>query len=208
MNSGSSNNAAATASARVASNVTGVGSDIVLRMSPLYAWLLIGFGAIFLLLGLLFAFGSAKGHNLGLGLLICLASIGAIVGGNYWRQHLPVMVRMTSRELRLPKMWPRQVVVPWSEIAEIEKKTVTGVRHGVRQSAEWVCIKLKNPLPSNDKLSQSWQAYNKFDDALMNGVKNNLLGGYDLFLNPQDEFLRSADWFISECKKRMEANKS
>lgn len=177
-------------------------------MSPLYAWLLIGFGAFFVLIGLLFAFGSAKGHNLGLGLFICLASIGAIVGGNYWRQHLPVMVRMTSRELRLPKMWPRQVVVPWSEIAEIEKKTVTGFRHGVRQSAEWVCIKLKNPLPSNDKLSQSWQAYKKFDDALMNGVKNNLLGGYDLFLNPQDEFLRSADWFISECKKRMEANKS
>jgi hypothetical protein len=29
-----------------------------------------------------------------------------------------------------------------------------------------------------------------------------------LFLNPQDEFLRDADWFISECKKRMEANKS
>jgi hypothetical protein len=39
-------------------------------------------------------------------------------------------------------------------------------------------------------------------------VKNHLLGGYDLFLNPQDEFLRDADWFIAECKKRMEANKS
>jgi len=98
--------------------------------------------------------------------------------------------------------------VPWSEIAVIEKKTLTGSRHGVRQTSEHVCIKLKTPLPSNDRLSESWPGYKRFNDALMSGVKNNLLGGYDLFLNPQDEFLRDADWFILECKKRMEANKS
>lgn len=76
------------------------------------------------------------------------------------------------------------------------------------QKAELVCIKLKHPLPSNDQLSKTWPAYKRMNDALMNGVKNNLLGGYDLFLNPQDEFLRSADWFLAECKKRIDANKN
>jgi hypothetical protein len=207
MNSATSNNAAATARARAA-GVISVGPDIELRLSPLYAWLLIGFGGVCLFLGILVAFPGAKGHNTGLGVLICLASIGAVGAGNYWRKHLPVMVRMTSRELSLPKMWPRRVIVPWSEIAVIEKRTLTGFRLGVRQVSEHVCIKLKNPLPSNDRLSESWPAYKRLNDSLMNGVKNNLLGGYDLFLNPQDEFLRDADWFIAECKKRMEANKS
>jgi len=207
MNSATSNHAAATAQARAA-GVISVGPDIELRLSPLYAWLMIGFGGVSLLLGILIVSSVAKGHNTGLGVLICLASISAIGGGNYWRKHLPVMVRMTPRELSLPKMWPRRVIVPWSEIAVIEKKTLTGSRHGVRQTSEHVCIKLKTPLPSNDRLSESWPGYKRFNDALMSGVKNNLLGGYDLFLNPQDEFLRDADWFILECKKRMEANKS
>ena len=207
MNSVISNNAAVPVQARAA-GLKNVGPDIELRLSPLYPWLLIGFGGVSLLLGILIASPVAKGHNTGLGVFICLASIGAIVGGNYWRNHLPVMVRMTSRELSLPKMWPRRVVVPWTEIAVIEKKTLTGFRHGMRQTSEHVCIKLKNPLPSNDQLSASWPAYKRFNDTLMNGVKNNLLGGYDLFLNPHDEFLRDADWFIAECKKRIEANKS
>jgi hypothetical protein len=207
MDSATSNNAVATARDR-ATGVISVLPDIELRLSPLYAWLLIGFGGVCLFLGILVASPAAKGHNTGLGVLICLASMGAIGGGNYWRKHLPIMVRMTSRELSLPKMWPRRVIVPWSEIAVIEKKTLTGFRRGVRQISEHVCIKLKNPLPSNDRLSESWPAYKRLNDALMNGVKNNLLGGYDLFLNPQDEFLRDADWFIAECKKRMEANKS
>jgi hypothetical protein len=207
MNSVISNNAVATAPARAAGR-TSVGPDIELRLSPLYSWVLTGFGGAGLLLGIMIASPLAKGHNTGLGVLICLASIGTIGGGSYWWKHLPVMVRMTSRELSLPKMWPKRVIVPWSEIAVIEKKTLTGFRRGVRQTSEHVCIKLKNPLPSNDRLSESWPAYKRFNDALMDGVKNNLLGGYDLFLNPQDEFLRDADWFIAECKKRMEANKS
>ena len=207
MSSAHSNNAAATAQARAARPTTAL-PDIELRLSPLYAWLLIGFGAIFLLLGVLIASPIARGQNVGLGFFISLASIGAIVGGNYWRRHLPVMVRMTSHQLSLPKMWPRRVVVPWSEITEIEKKTVTFFRRGMRQTSDLVFIKLKNPLTSNDQLSRSWPAYKRFNDMLMNGVKNNLLGGHDLFLNPQDEFLRDADWFIAECKKRMEANKS
>jgi len=146
MNSATSNHAAATAQARAA-GVISVGPDIELRLSPLYAWLLIGFGGVSLFLGILVASSAAKVHNTGLGILICLASMGAIGGGNYWRKHLPVMVRMTSRELSLPKMWPRRVIVPWSEITVIEKKTLTGFRLGVRQVSEHVCIKLKIHFP-------------------------------------------------------------
>src|ERR1700742_516182 len=73
--------------------------NIELRLSALYPWLLIGFGGVFFFLGLLFASPMAKGRNIGVGILICVVSVGAVVGGNYWRHHLPVMVRMTPREL-------------------------------------------------------------------------------------------------------------
>ena len=178
--------------------------NIELRLSPLYPWLLIGFGALFFVLGLLFASPLAKGRNIGVGILLCVVSAGAIVGGNYWRHHLPVMVQMTARELFLVR-WPRRLSIKWTEIVEIDKKSLTLMRHGVRHNSEWVCIKLKNPLPSNDPLSQSSPTYKRFNEALMRGIKDNLLSGYDLFINPQDEFLRTADWFIAECRKRMDA---
>jgi len=68
-----------------------------------------------------------------------------------------------------------------------------------------VCIKLKNPLPSNDPLSQSSPAYKRFNEALMKGIKDTVMSGYDLYLNPLDEFAHTADWFIAECRKRMDA---
>lgn len=179
------------------------GPDVELRLSPVYAWLLIAFGVMFLLLGAMIALPLSEGQNIGVGILICAASAAAIVGGNYWRHHLPVMVRMTPRKLILSRNWPRQVVIDWNEVVEIEKKTMNLSRHEVRHSSELVCIKLKNPLPVNDPLSQSFPAYKRFNEAFLKGIKNNLLGGYDLWINPQDEFLRSADWFLAECKKRM-----
>jgi hypothetical protein len=178
---------------------------VELKLSPIYPWLLIVFGGIFFLLGLMIASPFGRDQNVALGILICVASAAAVVGGNYWRHHLPVMVRMTPRQLVLSRNWPRHVAVDWDEIVEIEKKTITLARHGVRHTSELVCIKLKKPLPVNDALNQSFPAYKRFNEVLMKGIKDNLLGGYDLSINPQDEFLRSADWFIAECKKRMTA---
>src|SRR5689334_23757585 len=69
--------------------------DIEIRFSPLPPWLLIGFGGIFLLFGLLLASSLIGRQSAGMGLLICLLSIAGILGGNYWRHHVPIMVRMT-----------------------------------------------------------------------------------------------------------------
>lgn len=177
--------------------------DLEIRLNPLYAWMLIIFGGIFFLLGLMMAAPIGKTRNVGLGLLISFASAVAIVGGNYWRQHLPIMVRMTPRELILSRSWPRSTVIAWANLAELDKKSINLTRHGVRHSSELVFIKLKSPLPTADPLSASSSAYKRFNEMLLTGIKNNLLGGYDLWINPQDEFSRSADWFIGECRKRM-----
>ena len=195
------------ASAYARSSATASASlpDIELRLSPLYAWLLIGFGAIFFFIGLLFASPTAKRPNIGLAVLICAVSAAAVIGGNYWRHHLPVTAAIRRRGLYRSSVQGRAMLIEWSNIAEIEKKNLNLMHHGVRHNAELVFIKLKNPISSKDALSETFPAYKRFQDALLKGIKDNLLGGYDFYLNPQDEFLRNADWFISECRKRMEA---
>jgi len=178
--------------------------NIELRLNPMYAWIVIGAGVAFLLLGLFIVAAPSKSLGRGPGILTCLASIAAIIGGNYFRHHLPVMARMTPRQLSLPGMWPRKVVIDWTNISAIDKKTVTVFRHGVRQQSEFVCIKLKNAPAADDPLSQASPTYKRFNEALMKGAKA-LVGGYDVVINPLDQFIRTADWFIAECKKRMPA---
>jgi len=98
---------------------------------------------------------------------------------------------MTQRQLSLP----RGVVVNWTDIVEIQKKTLTVSRHGVRHSPEFVCFKLKNQ-PAK---------YGRANEAFLKVLKGAVLGGYDVVINPQDQLLKSADWFIAECRKRMSA---
>lgn len=189
---------------RTSATTSGSLPDIELRLSSLYAWLLMGFGVIFFFLGLLFASPTAKHPNIGLGILICAISAAAIIGGNYWRHHLPVMAAIRRRGLYRSSVQGRPMLIEWSNIAEIQKKSIALMRHGVTQNSELVFIKLKKPISANDALSKNFPAYKRFQDALLKGIKDNLLGGYDFYINPQDEFLRSADWFIAECKKRMD----
>jgi hypothetical protein len=203
MNTATPNGIKASPQTRASASSAGL-PDIELRLSPLYTWLLIGFGAIFFVIGLLFASPAAKHPNIGLGILICAVSAAAIIGGNYWRHHLPVVAAIRRRGLYRSSMQGRPVTIEWSNIAEIEKKTINMMHHGVRHGSEVVFIKLNNPIPAKDRLSENFAAYKRFQEKVLKGIKDNLLGGYDFYLNPQDEFLRSADWFISECKKRMD----
>jgi len=168
--------------------------DIEIRFSPLYAWLLIGFGVFFFFMGLFFFSPSLPGRSVGLGILTCALSVAGVVGGNYWRNHLPVVVRMTSRNILLPRVG----AVDWNDIVAIEKKSLGISSYGARSSSEWVGFKLKNRPPQYKGLNQTF----------MKAMKNVVLGGYDFVLNPQQELLRDADWFIDECKKRMPAKPS
>jgi hypothetical protein len=174
------NNAAAAArgSASVALPV------LEIRFSPIYAWLLIGFGGIFFLLA--FLVGS---KNPGLGVLIAVLSVGGMFGGNYWRHHLHVVARMTPRQLILQ----RGGTMSWGDIAAIEKKTIRVPYKGVSQESSYVCIKLKTPRKATDKLQ-----------GFLDKVKKTVLGGYDIIV-PESELSCSVDWFIAECKKRMVA---
>lgn len=164
--------------------------NIEIHFSSLYAWLLIIFGAIFFVLGLFMASPAATHSSPAIGILICVLSFTAILGGNYWRHHLPVVVRMTQRQLFLP----RGVVTDWTNITAIDKQVLAISRN----AHEYVCFKLKNPPTQNNRVNQ----------VVANFMKNTLLNGYDVVINPQDELLRSADWFIAECRKRMSAASS
>ena len=179
-------------------------SDVELKLSPFYAWGVMGFAAIMFLIGLLILSPQAKGRNVTLGALISIASAAAIAGGNYWRKHMPVMARLTSQQLHLPGMWPRKVVVNWTDIIALEKKTVT-VHYRGTHTKEFVCIKLKNPIPPSDPLSQASPAYRRFNETLTKGLNQAVLGGFDLAIDSLGQFGRTADWFMMECQKRVDA---
>jgi len=157
---------------------------IEIRFSPIYAWLLIVAGVIFFFLAV-FLIG---GQNRPLSLFIVVLSIAAIGGGNYWRQHLHVVARMTSRVLVLQ----RDGTVPWADIVEIEKKTLRVPVKGVRHESEYICIKLRVPRPAKAG------AQGMFDQIKA------AVTGYDIIV-PQQELSCGSDYFIDECRKRMAA---
>jgi hypothetical protein len=179
-------------------------SDVELKLSPFYAWGVMVFAAIMFVIGLLILSPQAKGRNVTLGALISIASAAAIAGGNYWRTHMPVMARLSSRQLHLPGMWPRKVIVNWTDIIALEKKVLT-VRYRGTHTTEFVCIKLRNPIPASDPLSLASPAYRRFNETLTRGFNQAVLGGFDLAIDPLGQFGRTADWFLAECQKHMDA---
>ena len=158
---------------------------LVIRLTPLYAWIVIGAGVAFLLLGLAFAgFGSRMSPAFNLFLIVL--SLAAIFGGNYWRHHLHVVARLTPRQLILR----REGAIDWADIAELEKKTLRISRRQTQAESEFACIKLKNPRPPSSGLAA---AMAKFKSAVT---------GYDVIV-PGNELSCTVDFFVEECKKRM-----
>jgi hypothetical protein len=159
--------------------------DIEIRFTPVYAWILIGFGVIVFVLGLFIALLTHH-RNLGFGLVLCLISVAAVIGGNYWRKHLHVVAKMNPQQLVLRRDGP----IDWDNIAAIENKAIHSFNHGVRHRAEFVCIRLKNkPAPKN-----AW-------DGFFLKAKSAILG-YDVIVSGND-MACTAEWFVGECRKRM-----
>src|SRR5581483_2586387 len=161
--------------------------DLDIRFPAGYAWLLMGIGAVFFLLGLLIAFVFRHG-SLGFGLFLMALSAAAVIGGNYWRQHLHVVAQLTSRQLILR----REGAVNWDEIAAIETKEIHSSYRGTKGKSEFVCLKLKSPRAPQSGL-QGFMARAKA-----------AITGYDIIV-PMSEFSCNADWFVTECRKRIAA---
>src|SRR5262249_37999628 len=158
---------------------------IVLRFPALYAWMVIVFGGLFLLLGLWITLLTPR-RNLGMGVFISVVSIAAIIGANYWRHHLHIVAQLTPRELILGKT--RGGTINWTEITAIEKK----VLHSPKGSSEFICIALKARPATKSKL-----------DSFFNKAKH-AVTGFDVIV-PASELSCGADWFLAECLKRIEA---
>src|SRR5678816_4821077 len=97
--------------------------EVVVRFPALYAWMAIGIGGMFFLLGLLFVLLDRR--NMGSGLLLSAGSVAAVLGANYWRLHLHVVARLTPRQLILR----RDGAVDWGEVVELELKTAVSYTH-------------------------------------------------------------------------------
>ena len=176
------------------SETTQAGADCIhappnleIRFTPVYAWMTIGFGVIFFLLGFFIAL---LGHhrNLGFGFVICLISVPAVIGANYWRKHLHIVAQMTPGQLVLR----RDGSIDWDNIAAIENKEIRSSYHGARGRSEFVCIRLKNkPAPKN-----------RWDSFFLKA--KHAITGYDVIV-PANDMSCTADWFIAECRKRMAA---
>jgi hypothetical protein len=160
---------------------------IVIRFPATYAWLAMGIGALFFFLGLLFALINPH-RQLGLGAFISSVSLAAIMGANYWRQHLHVVAQLTPGQLILR----RDGTVNWDQIAAIESKEIHSSYRGVSNRSEFACIRLRCRLPSNGRL-----------DGFFKRVKH-AVTGYDIIV-PGTDLSCGVDWFVAECRKRMAA---
>ncbi|HYM24912.1 MAG TPA: hypothetical protein VEU08_16965 [Vicinamibacterales bacterium] len=158
--------------------------DVEIRFTTLYAWLVVAFGAIFAVLGLLFAVINPR--MLAFDVFMTIVGLAAAAGGNYWRQHVHVVARLTPKQLVLS----RDGAIDWSEIVAMDKKTMRASQHGVRSQSEYVCIRLRTRRSADSKLQ-----------GFMQRLKGSITG-YDIIV-PDSELSCTADWFIAECRKRM-----
>lgn len=156
--------------------------DIEITFSPLYAWMLIGFGCFFFLLGLFILTPLAAERNVPAAVAICVAAAAGIAGGAYWLKHLPVMLRFTAQEMQ----FPGSASIRWSEMERVDVQTldIDG------QHVSYVCIKLKTKRPADGGLQRLFQA-----------ARNAIMGEYDIVLDEQ-KYARSAKWIAGECERR------
>jgi hypothetical protein len=178
-------NSNALASPASTRSTAGALPNVDIRFSAVYAWLFMGIGTVFFVLGLLIAFVFSHG-SLGFGLFIVLLSVAAVIGANFWRKHLHVVAQLTPNQLILR----RDGAVNWEEIATIEVKEIRASYHGARTTSEWICIKLKTPRPSPGGLQ-----------GFMLRAKA-AITGYDIIVGVS-ELSCTAEWFVTECRKRM-----
>lgn len=157
--------------------------DIEITFSPLYAWMLIGFGLFFFLLGLFVMTPWAVGGSVALGVLIALAAAAGMGGGVLWLKHLPVVLRFTSEELQVIGSAP----VRWSEIERVDVQKIDMEGHLV----SYVCIELKTRRAVEGNLNRAFQA-----------ARSAVLGDYDIVLDEQ-KYSRPAEWLAAECKRRV-----
>jgi hypothetical protein len=157
------------------------------RFPATYAWGAMAFGCVFFLLGLVFALLNHH-RNPGPGLLISTAALVAVIGANYWRGHLHVVVRLTPRQLVLR----REGAVDWDAIAHVQANTIDSSYRGTATRSQFVCIKLKSPPAPKGRL-----------DGFLRNAKR-AISGYDIIV-PGSELSCTADWFVAECRKRMAA---
>src|SRR5689334_21360031 len=112
--------------------------DLIVRFPVGYAWLLMGIGAAFALLGVAIMVTTTVPGGRGMGEFIVLCGIAAVVGGNWWRHHPHEVARLTPRQLVLR----REGIVKWEEISAIDKKEFTVRYRGTPTKNEFACIKL------------------------------------------------------------------
>jgi hypothetical protein len=177
-------------SAARAAGEGGPGADlpvVVLRFPARYAWLAMGFGAAFFLLGLWVALLASHG-SVGAGVLISAASLAAVAGAEYWRRHLHVVAELTPRQLVLR----RDGAVNWADVAAVEVHTVRASYRGTPTRSDFVCIRLKSPPAAKGKL-----------DGFMRKARR-AVSGYDIILGGA-ELSCTAEWFAAECRRRIAA---
>jgi hypothetical protein len=160
---------------------------IDIRLTAVYAWLVIGFGCLCFLLGLVLA-TLHHGRDLRFGLVLSAISLATAIGGNYWRKHLHIVAQLTPQQLILRRDGP----VNWGEIEALDSKRIHAFNHGVRHESRFVCIKLKNRPPAKNGMH-----------AFFLKAKQ-AISGYDIILG-ESELSCTTEWFIDECRKRMAA---
>jgi hypothetical protein len=152
--------------------------DLELRLSPLYAVVTLGAGAVFTVLGVI---PIGKGGPT-FRTLCLVVGLLALAGGVVLLKNRPVIVRMTSDALHL-----QGAVIPWTKIDRLER--------GYTRRNYWVHVHLKEKR--TDLHAAALKAR-----AILRALGD--AADYDYAIMEND-LTRSGIWFMEECRRRMAA---
>jgi hypothetical protein len=157
-----------------------------ITFSPVFAWMLIGFGIIFVILGVGFMTPLSPRQNILLGTGIVIAALSAILGGRVWLRNLPVVMRLKPEGLEIVK---QGITLRWSDIDCVEIKTVYK-----KGNVTYLGIRLKS------------EAKGRYEIKPHELVAHVVLGpGFDLAFNDQ-QFSKPGDVLKAEIDKRILAS--
>ncbi|RCS42106.1 hypothetical protein DTL42_19955 [Bremerella cremea] len=164
-------------------------TDLKVTMNPIIPWLVILSGASWFVLGILITTPLSALQAVFGGLFLAGSGVIVFAGGWFWWKHLPVVLRMTSAGLEVPRL---KSTYQWEDIEEVAVQRIF-----VPKELKCLCVRIK--LESRDKygLPDPQQSKDVFQKML-----SNFADTYDFRLS-QQELLIDVECLKTEIERRI-----
>lgn len=162
---------------------------IEIRLTPTYAWMAMGFGVLFFLLGVLFMIPLMPRHNYLLGLAVMVTSALVFFAGRWWARNLPVCVRIGPQGLEFVG---NKITYLLSDISEV------GVhRLYLGKWRTFFCLRLRPGCA---------EKYKGHSGGIMQTAVSAIIGEWDIIVT-DELWVMGAEELKSQVDRRIEKNR-